>query len=181
MDLPESRLSVAWQRASASLAAALVVASASASALVASGSAWALGFATSSPTQSRPLASAAGKIQGPSSSLWPTGGGCGSKGLVQALAAPPWLKLRGWQWIWRWNSYDFTIPPREHSRTHCAIKTMADRLSECHKCMPEHIQTRCSNHTHVAQKSSKQAVSTSTAKAHLVGAFNPPLIQSKLF
>ena len=63
MDLPESRLSVVCRGASASLA------SASASVLVASGSAWALAFATSSPTQSRPLASAAGKIQGPSSSL----------------------------------------------------------------------------------------------------------------
>ena len=65
MDLPESRLSVVCRGASASLASA----SASALALVASGSAWALAFATSSPTQSRPLASAAGKIQGPSSSL----------------------------------------------------------------------------------------------------------------
>ena len=66
MDLPESRLSVVCRGASASLASASASA---ASALVASGSAWALAFATSSPTQSRPLASAAGKIQGPSSSL----------------------------------------------------------------------------------------------------------------
>ena len=152
--LPESCLPVvAWEGASACLASALVVVSASASASV---SAWAVAFATSSPTQSRPPASASGKIQGPFSSLWPTAGGCGSKGLLQALTAPPWLKLRGWQ-------LNLTI-----KTTACPNKFMPEHIIHA----PEHIQTRRSNHTHVAQKSSKQAVSTSTAKAHLVGALS---------
>ena len=51
--------------------------------------------ATSSPNQSRPLAWAAAKTQGPSSSLSPTATRCGSKALVQALRVPPWLQLRG--------------------------------------------------------------------------------------